>query len=255
MWNSQFIIGWHFYSGYLEEGELGDTASAPHPDRLEIDEAFGFVFRSKGWFGKMLLLDLFALLSVVLVGAFFCYGYLIEISRAVRRGERELPPWDQLGKKFVDGFLLGIAFLIWAIPLLILGGLLAGLIAAIGCTASESGEMTCNPNGLAVGLIVVLTIVLIALYILLFVLIPAIWAQFLDGGLGAALKVAAVFRRAVFKPGITLLVLVMYLATSSVASLGIIALFIGLLFTFPYAFFVQSHLYGQFARITDAAAS
>ena len=66
---------------------------------------------------------------------------------------------------------------------------------------------------------------------------------------------AAVFRRAVFKPGITLLVLVMYLATSSVASLGIIALFIGLLFTFPYAFFVQSHLYGQFARITDAAAS
>src|SRR5207248_10045811 len=108
MWSSQFIIGWHFYSGYLEEGELGDTASAPHPDRLEIDEAFGFVFRSKGWFGKMLLLDLFALLSVVLVGAFFCYGYLIEISRAVRRGERELPPWDQLGKKFVDGFLLGI---------------------------------------------------------------------------------------------------------------------------------------------------
>ena len=66
---------------------------------------------------------------------------------------------------------------------------------------------------------------------------------------------AAVFRRAVFKPGITLLVLVMYLATSSVASLGIIALFIGLLFTFPYAFFVQSHLYGQFERITDAAAS
>jgi len=234
---------------------LGDTASAPHPDRLEIDEAFGFVFRSKGWFGKMLLLDLFALLSVVLVGAFFCYGYLIEISRAVRRGERELPPWDQLGKKFVDGFLLGIAFLIWAIPMLILVGLLAGLTAAIGCTTSESGEMTCNPNGLAVGLIVVLTIVLIALYILLFVLIPAIWAQFLDGGLGAALKVAAVFRRAVFKPGITLLVLVMYLATSSVASLGIIALFIGLLFTFPYAFFVQSHLYGQFARITDAAAS
>jgi membrane-anchored protein YejM (alkaline phosphatase superfamily) len=64
------------------------------------------------------------------------------------------------------------------------------------------------------------------------VLIRAIWAQFLDGGLGAA----------------------MYIATSFVASLGIIAVFIGLLITFPYAFFVQSHLYGRFARITDAAA-
>ena len=235
---------------------MGDTASAPHPDRLEIDEAFGFVFRSKGWFGKMLLLDLFALLSVVLVGAFFCYGYLIEISRAVRRGERELPPWNQLGKKFVDGLLLGIAFLIWTIPLLILGGLVAGLTAAIGCTTSESGETTCsNPNGLLIGVIVLLAFVLFALYILLFVLIPAIWAQFLDGGLGAALKVAAVFRRAVFKPGITLLVLLMYLATSFLAGLGVVAIFIGLLFTFPYAFFVQSHLYGQFARITDAAAS
>jgi len=233
---------------------LGGTASAPYSDRLEIEEAFGFVFRSKGWFGKMLLLDLFALLSVVLVGAFFCYGYLIEISRAVRRGERELPPWNQLGKKFVDGLLLGIAFLIWAIPPLILGGLLAGLTAAI-CTTSESGETTCNPNGLAVGLIVLLSIVLFALYILLFVLLPAIWAQFLDGGFGAALKVAAVFRRAVFKPGITLLVLLMYIATSFVAGLGVIVIFIGLLFTFPYAFFVQSHLYGQFARITDAAAS
>ena len=233
---------------------MGGTASAPYSDRLEIEEAFGFVFRSKGWFGKMLLLDLFALLSVVLVGAFFCYGYLIEISRAVRRGERELPPWNQLGKKFVDGLLLGIAFLIWAIPPLILGGLLAGLTAAI-CTTSESGETTCNPNGLAVGLIVLLSIALFALYILLFVLVPAIWAQFLDGGFGAALKVAAVFRRAVFKPGITLLVLLMYIATSFVAGLGVIAVFIGLLFTFPYAFFVQSHLYGQYARITDAAAS
>ena len=235
---------------------MGDTASAPYPDRLDIDEAFGFVFRSKGWLGKMLLLDLFALLSVVLVGAFFCYGYLIEISRAVRRGERELPPWNQLGKKFVDGLLLGIAFLIWTIPLLILGGLVAGLTAAIGCTTSESGETTCsNPNGLLIGVIVLLAFVLFALYILLFVLIPAIWAQFLDGGLGAALKVAAVFRRAVFKPGITLLVLLMYLATSFLAGLGVVAIFIGLLFTFPYAFFVQSHLYGQFARITDAAAS
>jgi len=235
---------------------LAGTASAASPDRLEIDEAFGFVFRSKGWVGKMLLLDLFALLSVVLVGAFFCYGYLIEISRAVRRGERELPPWNQLGKKFVDGLLLGIAFLIWTIPLLILGGLVAGLTAAIGCTTSESGETTCsNPNGLLIGVIVLLAFVLFALYILLFVLIPAIWAQFLDGGLGAALKVAAVFRRAVFKPGITLLVLLMYLATSLLAGLGVVAIFIGLLFTFPYAFFVQSHLYGQFARITDAAAS
>ena len=223
---------------------MATTIPPTQPDRLEIGEAFGFVFRSKGWVGKMLLLDLFALLSVVLIGVFFFYGYLIEIARTVRRGDRELPPWDNLGKKFVDGVLLAIVFLIWAIPSLILYGLLA---ATAGCATTESGATTCTPNGLLIA-------VTALLFILLYLLVPAIWAQFLEGGFGATLDVAAVFRRAVFKPGMTFLVVVMYIVTSILAVSGLIAVLIGVLFTYPYAFFIQGHLYGQFARITDATA-
>jgi uncharacterized protein DUF4013 len=224
---------------------LATTIPASQPDRLQIGEAFRFVFRSKAWAGKMLLYDLFVLLSVVLIGAFFLYGYLVEISRRVRRGDRELPPWDDLGKKFVDGLLLIIVFLVWAIPPLILSGL-SGPTAS--CTTTESASATCTPNGFLVTLVVLLGI-------LLYVLLPGIWAQFLEGGLRAALNVPAVFRRAAFRPGLTVLVIVMlFILWGILAFAGLIAIVIGVLFTYPYGFFIGGHLLGQYARITDVTA-
>lgn len=194
------------------------TTDANH---LDIGEAFRFAFRSKGWLWKFLLLDLCALLSVTVVGAFVFYGYLVEISRQARTGKGDLPSWDRLGNKLRDGWFLFLAFLVWAVPLLILA-----VASAASCTSSESGNRTCTSNG-------VFTVLLSLASLLYYLLLPAIRAQLLGGGLSAALNVPAVFRRAAFKPGLTVLVLLLYFATIVVGFAGLIALLVGVLITYP----------------------
>lgn len=219
--------------------------SVADPNRLDIEEAFRFPFRSKGWLPKLLLLDLWALLSFTVIGLFVFYGYLVEVSRQARAGNRDLPAWDRLGSKLHDGWFLSIAFLIWFVPLLIVAVLYA---SAASCTSLESGERTCTANG-------VVTLLVVLASVLYYLLLPGIWAQFLAGGLKATLDVAAVFRRAFFKPGLTLLVLLLYIATIFIAAVGVIGLLVGVLITYPYAFVIQGHLYGQFAKITDRAVT
>ena len=219
---------------------------AADPNHLDIGEAFRFPFRSKGWLWKFLLLDLCAFLSFTVVGLFVFYGYLVEVSRHARSGDRELPSWDRLGEKLHDGLLFNIALLIWFVPLLILYIVWA---STARCTSSESGESTCISSGM------LSVLLLVASYIatlVLFLLIPAILAQLLAGGrLTATLNVAAVFRRAAFKPALTVVVLLLYIPAFFVLVAGLVGLLVGVLITYPYAFVVVAHLYGQFARITD----
>lgn len=82
---------------------------------------------------------------------------------------------------------------------------------------------------------------------------PALWSQYLDGGFTAAFDFRAVFRRAGFQPGMTVLVWLMALVAGIIGGLGAIVVGIGLLFTVPYAFAVIAHLYAQF-RLRTASA-
>src|SRR5437899_10774836 len=72
--------------------------SIPLSSQMQVDvgEAFGFVFQSRNWFGRLavgaLCLLFFWLLFIPL---FILLGYFVETARTISRGGRELPPWTR----------------------------------------------------------------------------------------------------------------------------------------------------------------
>src|SRR6185312_1719297 len=137
-------------------------------DQIDIAEAFGFVFRSRNWFGRLAVGALCLLFFWALfIPVFILMGYFVETARAVSRGEGELPPWINIGQKLREGFLLAVALFIWNLPGTVLSG------SGIHCTGS-----TCTSSG---------TTGLGTLYsILLGLLTAAIWSQFLESGFTGA---------------------------------------------------------------------
>lgn len=200
--------------------------------QIDVGEAFGFVFRSRNWFGKLAVGALCLLFFwVFLIPLFILLGYGVETARAIGRGERGLPPWTNIGQKLIDGFILAVVLFVWGLP----GSILSG-----GGTTYDAGLLS------ALG----------GLYsLLLGLLTPAIWSQYLDGGFNAAFDFRTIFRRATLQPGMTVLVWLMAIVALIIGGLGAVLVGIGMLFTLPYAFAVIAHLYAQFRQQTESAAT
>ena len=209
------------------------------PGQVDVGEAFGFVFRSRNWFGRLAVGALCLLFFwLFFIPLFILQGYFVETARTISRGGRELPPWTDVGKKLREGFVLAVVLFIWGLP----GSILSG--PQFSCDGSSCSF---HPGGLAaVG----------GLYSLLIgLLTPAIWSQYLEGGFGSAFDFRAIFRRAGQQPGMTVLVWLMAIVAGIIGVLGVILVVIGLLFTLPYAFAVTANLYGQFSRRTQLTAT
>jgi hypothetical protein len=218
------------------------STSVSPPVQVDVGEAFGFVFRSRNWFGRLAVGALCLLFFwLFLIPLFVLLGYFVETARTISRGGRELPPWTDVGTKLSQGFVLAVVLFIWGLPGSILSG---GSAPPPNCVPPDC---TYQPSGLAaVG----------GLYsLLLGLLTPAIWSQYLEGGFGSAFDFRAVFRRAGLHPGMTVMVWLLALVAGIIGALGVILVVIGVLFTLPYAFAVIANLYGQFSRRTQGAAT
>ena len=213
--------------------------SIPMSPQMQVDvgEAFGFVFRSRNWFGRLAVGALCLLFFwLFLIPLFILLGYSVETARTISRGGRELPPWTDIGTKLREGFVLAVVLFIWNLP----GSILSG--SSVHCVGSSC---TSTPNALAP---------LGGLYTLfLGLLTAAIWSQYLEGGFIPAFDFPAIFRRATLRPGMTVLVWLMVIVAGIIGGLGVILVVIGILFTLPYSFAVTANLYGQFCHLTESA--
>ncbi len=104
---------------------------------MDIQKAFTFHFEDREWVNK---LGLGALLAAVPLLNFAWTGYMVEIVRNVRDGSvQPLPAWDDIGKKFSEGLMLGLAGLVYALPVFLLLGIpLSALIFSGLLSGSEN---------------------------------------------------------------------------------------------------------------------
>jgi energy-coupling factor transport system substrate-specific component len=224
--------------------DLPRPRTAPGSVDLNLGEAVMFVVRSDRWVRRLLAAALCLLFSWLIVPLMLLIGYVVEIARRVRAGARELPPWDHPWGKIKDGFRVLVVLVIWTLPSALLS-IPAEIVSAmpdqsktlLATTVSDLAGIVAAA-GSVWGLVVLL-------------LEPAIISQYLDRGFRGALNVAAVWRRVRVNLALSIVVGALVVALSTIGLIGLVALVVGVLITFPYASFVGGYLVGQYARLTD----
>jgi len=98
-----------------------------------FEEVFSRMLGLPGFWLKMLV---GGLLSFVPVINFFAFGYLLRLSRGVRRtGHLALPDWDDWAGLFLDGVKFAVVWLTyWLLPLL-LAGAISAVMGSVGLGA------------------------------------------------------------------------------------------------------------------------
>jgi energy-coupling factor transport system substrate-specific component len=214
---------------------------------LDLGEAVTFVVRSDRWIRK-LLAGAACLLFVWLVIPFLLLtGYSVKISRAVYAGSRELPAWDHRWRMIKEGFRFIVIIAIWSIPAVLLS-IPAEIVSSLQAELAPSSFAAAST---VAGLISALGSVW-GLVVLL--LEPAIISQYLDRGFLGALNPASVIRRVRVNLALSLVVGALIVALSTIGLIGVAALVIGVLVTFPYASFISAYLAGRYAQLTQPSA-
>ncbi len=228
---------------------------------MEIGKSFTFFTEDARWPEK---LGLSVLISATPVLNFAFTGFMVDLMRNVAAGqEKPLPDWSDIGDKLVRGLLLLIAYVIYMLPVFVIGCLL--FAAALMPAFAVSGQ---GDQGLSQGLALGVTALLIALlcvigvYFLLFILVsPAIMIHYSrQGSFGACFQLQPILKIITGNLSEYLTAFVIYLALTAAMSVVvfIVSLILGFipcigmflawapsLAALVYVSVVYSHLFGQ----------
>lgn len=209
---------------------------------MDIGKAFGSVFQDERWVSKVAI---GGLITIVPILNFAAIGYALQVARNVAQGSTNpLPEWSDLGDHFMRGLYGVVIGLVYNIPGIILYCVYYAAIiaAAAGASADDSGAA-----GAAGGLFacILLPLMLIA-FIVGTILTFAGFARYVaTNTLSEALKIGEVIRMVRNRPGPWLMIFLVYFLASFIAGFGIIACFIGVIFTGFIAYCVVGHALGQ----------
>jgi len=113
---------------------------------MDVGKAFTYWYKDPKWTMKLLL---GALISIVPILNFAWAGYTNEIIRRVTRDDSDpLPTWDDLGKFFMQGLILVIAGLIYALPIVLLSLIYIPIIMSAEGIDSDSAAAVLSGSGL-----------------------------------------------------------------------------------------------------------
>lgn len=210
---------------------------------MDIGKAFRYVFDDEGWVTKVLIGGLVAIIPII--GTFAVSGYSYKVAQNVARGsERPLPEWGEFGDILMRGLLRFVISLVYTLPVVILG-LLFAVITGGAAAAAGDERGSAAIGGLALCL-VPLMIILGLLCGIAALTAVARWLATDD--FSQAFKFGEVFASLRNNIGAWLVLLVVAIIAGFVASLGLIACGIGVLFTSFYAQCVIGHALGQTIR-------
>ncbi len=230
-------------------------ASAPPPPvapgtRQTIDFArpFTFVFEDPDWIRKVLVGGLMYLLSFLLIGIFFVFGYCARLVRNVAAGAaRPLPEWDDWGNDFGEGLKLFLIVVIYYAPILLIFLIGMGGGALLGAIADDTGAEAAA--AVAGGMFSVGMCLLYGLALAVAVILPsALTLAVMRHSFGAAFDFSAIFAYIGQNGANYVLSIAVHLVAGFLAQFGFILLCVGLLFTAFWAQLATTHAFGQTYR-------
>ena len=207
---------------------------------MDFGKAFSFVFEDDDWLEKVLVAGLIMLIPVI--GTMVVAGWGYEITRRIIHKEPvQLPDWSDFGTYLAKGFQVTVIGFVYALPLILMQACIQGAVVFGQNQAQDDTIMTViSIVSICFGFVTFLYAIFMG-----FVLPAAIGNFAAKGNLGAGFKFDEVFGLVKAAPGAYLLVLLGTVITSFVASIGVIACAIGVLFTSAYAAAINAHLQGQ----------
>jgi Protein of unknown function (DUF4013) len=213
---------------------------------VDISRAIRAPFDDPDWVKKTLLGWLWALLIVTGPAV---YGAMIEYVRRVSQGDERLPEWDDFGGKWVKGLLVGVAGLIYFLPVMILG---AFLIVPLVLTANANADAL---TGLLAGSTCLFLVLAVIYSLAVSILFYAAMVNYaIKGHFGAFFEVGEILSR-VRTPGgnywtAWLFALVISIAGSAITSVLSATYVGGILFgaVLYLELMMTGHLFGQWAR-------
>lgn len=154
-----------------------------------LREAIAYPIRGEGAGKRLFVGGVLVLLSILVVPAFFLYGYFLRVLESTARGGTEPPTFDGWRELFVDGFKAFVVVLAYLLPVYVLAVVLPAVYTFVVPMGSSGQE----PSSAAVGLFVFVLVVVTPLTLLAYYLMPAgLTGLALSGEVSAAFDVESV---------------------------------------------------------------
>lgn len=201
-----------------------------------ITDAFAWPFRDPQWPGKIAIIGL--ILAVPIAGQVNGLGWMLAALDGLRRGEHGLPPahFGYLGRgvrlfavNLVYGAALALIVLILVVPTIAIAG-------------SEGRSSSVNAAVVALAFLLdalVFSVSSLGSLALYFAMAPIV-LETGRAGIGGGLNVVRIFRAMRATPTNTLIAGLMLIAAGLIGGFGIVACFVGVLFTSACALAMQA---------------
>ncbi|HLJ74514.1 MAG TPA: DUF4013 domain-containing protein [Thermoanaerobaculia bacterium] len=235
----------------MSSAVVTEPPAPPPPASPSFDflKPLTFVFDDPRWLPKILIGGLFVIAAFFLIGVFFIYGYIARLVRNVIAGvPNPLPEWDDLGGYFSEGVKLFLVGLVYAIPLLIVAGIV--FVPAIIMGSNTDNETIRSLGGMSMACVWCL----IAPISLAF----AIWMPgallmvVVKGDFKAGFDFGHIFNFIRANVGNYILAFVVALVASFASQLGVLLLCVGVIFTAFWARLAGAYAFAQTYRLSSA---